>query len=103
MKEIPEKSFLEFQLENFLIPNVTDRNQCSVSIKPTSARSSDDMVGAQDEETSAPLEELSSHHTKRTDDLFSLLNEKAEEQKKQLNCKDFCFIEKITTTTELLQ
>ena len=82
-----KKAFLDFQQESFFIPDGTDhdRDRRSASIEPTVAGSSDDGNDVQEEESTSkitPLDELSPRHTKRrTDALFSLLKEEAEEQK----------------------
>ena len=82
-----KKAFVDFQQETFFIPDGTDhdRDRRSASIEPTVAGSSDDGNDVQEEESTSkitPLDELSPRHTKRrTDALFSLLKEEAEEQK----------------------
>ena len=82
-----KKAFSDFQQETFFIPDGTDhdRDRRSASIEPTVAGSSDDGNDVQEEESTSkitPLDELSPRHTKRrTDALFSLLKEEAEEQK----------------------
>ena len=81
-----------------------------VQVSNQLAGSSDDgnkVVGLQDEESTSkitPLDELSPHHTKRrTDALFSLLKEEAEEQKITQLLGFLLLREKSTSTTELLQ
>ena len=80
--------FLPHQTLEFLKPYKHKQRLYIISgasIEPTVAGSSDDGNDVQEEESTSkitPLDELSPRHTKRrTDALFSLLKEEAEEQK----------------------